>query len=156
MLTDDDLQDALCFASEEVGRETDPDLVIGCSPGYTPGPGPDPDPCDGNVEPDITNVTLNGEPIESPEYLIVGTPYEFCVYATDDDILSNELTYSLTVTEDGTTINIPMGTNSVGFICYSGQLLFEHVGTYVVTVNVDDGCEPEPTANYLGTNNCCC
>jgi len=23
--------------------------------------------------------------------------------------------------------------------------LFEHVGTYVVTVNVDDGCEPEPT-----------
>jgi len=32
------LQDALCKASEEVGRETVPDLVIGCSPGYTPPP----------------------------------------------------------------------------------------------------------------------
>jgi len=57
MLTDDDLQDALCLASEEVGRETDPDLVIGCSPGYTPPPPPPtPDPCDGNDAPDISKV----------------------------------------------------------------------------------------------------
>jgi len=146
MLTDDDLQDALCLASEEVGRETDPDLVIGCGPGYTPPPPPPPGACDGNVAPAIDQVEgvdqvfLNGNPISSGSTLklTVGTLYEFCVYATDpDNKLPQDLTYSLTITKDGTTLpDIPMGTLN----CYSGTPLVGDVGTYEISVHINDGC----------------
>jgi len=87
MLTDDDLQDALCLASEEVGRETDPDLVIGCSPGYTPPP-PPPGECDGNIAPSINSVLLDGTAVSIGEtvHVVVGTPYIITVNATDDGI----------------------------------------------------------------------
>ena len=87
MLTDDDLQDALCRASEEVGRETDPDLVIGCSPGYTPPP-PPPGECDGNIAPSINSVLLDGTAVSIGEtvHVVVGTPYVVTVNATDDGI----------------------------------------------------------------------
>jgi hypothetical protein len=37
--TDEDVQDALCDAAEEVGQIVIPDLELGCGPGYTPGEG---------------------------------------------------------------------------------------------------------------------
>ena len=229
--TDEDVQDALCLAAEEVGRIVLPDLDLGCAPGFTPAtPNPNPPPpppppiityvlttaadpaaggsvsgagtynsgtvvpvimasptvgwtftgwsgdltgttnptsitmnsnknvvahfteedlCADNAKPVITDVTLGGESIFDPDpaqvpeiTLVAGKTYVFCVYATDDDILSQELTYSLTM-DDGTNppFDIPIGTNSDGFICYTAEPLFGDVGTYEVTVNVDDGCE---------------
>src|SRR4030042_3036367 len=57
---DEDVQDALCEAAEEVGRIVIPDLELGCGPGYTPGPPPPPGPCAGNVAPSISSVLLDG------------------------------------------------------------------------------------------------
>ena len=157
LYADDAVMDALCKAAEQVGRIVIPDLDLGCVAGATPGPGPGPtpDPCDGNVEPVITDVTLGGESIFGPDPaqvvippLVVGDTYGFCVYADDDDILSQELTYSLTIDnidDADPPFNVDIGTNSDGFICISEQLSFEQIGTYEVTVNVFDGCEPEPT-----------
>jgi len=101
--------------------------------------------CAENKAPEITEITLNEVPVPSPPstvHLVVGTLYEVCVYANDDDILSQELTYSLTI-DDGinTPFDIGMGTSDSGGICYQETPLFEHVGTYKVYVNVDDGCD---------------
>jgi hypothetical protein len=133
--TDEDVQDALCRAAEEISK-----LEIGCGPGYTPPP-PEPGPCDGNDVPVVNEVTLNGVPVasESTLNLVVGTLYEFCVNATDpDNKLPQDLTYSLTITKDGTTLpDIPMGTLN----CYSGTPLVGDIGTYEIYVNVNDGCD---------------
>ncbi len=43
---DDDVQDALCRAAEEISK-----LDIGCAPAYTPPPPPPPDPCAGVPDP---------------------------------------------------------------------------------------------------------
>ena len=92
LFEDEWVPDYLCKAAEEVGRKVIPDLELGCTPGFTGGGDDDDDdeeenPCDDNAKPVITDVTLDCETIVSPEQLIVGIPYEFCVYATDDDII---------------------------------------------------------------------
>ena len=156
LTTDEDVQDALCWAAEEIGRKVIPDLDLGCGPGYTPGPGPGPIPlpCDGNTtDPVINKVTLDdGDTVStflSPPStidLVAGKPYEVCVYATDDDgILSPALTYSLTI-DDGTNppFDIDIGTSDSGSICFPVPPLFGVVGTYEVYVNVSDGCVKIP------------
>jgi len=145
LLTDDAVQDALCRAAEEISK-----LEIGCGPGFTPGPGPGPEPCDGDVRPEIDQVEgvdqvlLNGSPVSSGSTLspiIVGTPIEFCVYATDpDNKLAQPLTYSISGSKDGNPFNFQMGTVN----CVSGTPLAEEVGTYIVYVNVSDGCLTTP------------
>ena len=162
--TDGNVQNALYAAAEEISgdapgftSEAEAEPEGGTTGGGTPDPDPDPDPdpCDGNVEPVITDVTLGGDYIFGPDpaqvqvkTLVVGETYDFCVYATDDDILSQELTYSLTIDNIDDTdpsFNVTIGTNSDGFICLSEKLSFELVGTYEVTVNVDDGCGDDTT-----------
>jgi len=163
LFEDEWVPDYLCKAAEEVGRKVIPDLELGCTPGFTGGGDDDDDdeeenPCDDNAKPVITDVTLDCETIVSPEQLIVGIPYEFCVYATDDDILSQELTYSLTIDNIDDTdpsFDEPIGTNSNGFICLSEPLSFEQVGTYEVTVNVDDGCATTTWGPFTVIVDCC-
>jgi len=146
LLTDDDVQEALCLAAEEISE-----LDIGCVPGFTPlpGPGPTPGPCDGDIKPVIDQVEgvdqvfLNDDPVSSGStlYLTVDTLYELCVYATDpDNKLPQPLTYSLSGTKDGIPFEIPMGTDN----CYSGTPSVDDVGTYIVYVNVSDGCLTTP------------
>jgi len=134
---DEDVQDALCRAAEEISK-----LDIGCGPGYTPPPPPPPNPCAGNNAPVIDEVTLNGTAISSPstQDLVIGTSYTVVINASDDNILTkpaNPLTYSLTITK-GTdpSFNIDMGTNNT----FTGTPLAADVGTYTVYVNVNDGC----------------
>jgi len=135
--TDDDVQEALCLAAEEISK-----LDIGCAPGFTPTPGPTPtpDPCDGNEEPVITDVTLGGESIFDPDpaqvpeiTLVVGETYVFCVVATDtDNILPQDLIYSLTIGDD----IFYLVNNCETITPEAGD-----VGTYEVYVNVDDRCD---------------
>ena len=150
--TDEDVQDALCKAAEEVGQIVIPDLDLGCTPGFTPGPGPGPTPapCDGDIPPvidqieGVDQVLLNGSPVSSGSTLppiTVGTPIEFCVYATDpDNKLAQPLTYSISGSKDGNPFNLQMGTVN----CVSGTPSAEEVGTYIVSVNVSDGCLTTP------------
>ncbi|MDP2945011.1 MAG: InlB B-repeat-containing protein [Atribacterota bacterium] len=158
LLTDDEVQDALCRAAEEISK-----LTIGCGPGYTPGPGPGPTPgpCVDDVRPEIDQVEgvdqvlLNGSPVSSGSTLppiTVGTPIEFCVYATDpDNKLAQPLTYSISGSKDGNPFNFQMGAVN----CVSGTPLAEEVGTYIVYVYVSDGCLTTPwgpiTVNIVPT-----
>jgi len=132
MLTDDDLQDALCFASEEVGRVTFPDLVIGCVAGYTPPPPPPPNLCAGNTAPSISSVELDGTAVleGGTVHVVVGTPYVITVNASDPDGILGTLTYSATV--DG----IPVGTVVSNVVTVTPLV----AGTFEVYVNVFDGC----------------
>jgi uncharacterized repeat protein (TIGR01451 family) len=115
-------------------------------------------PCAVNEPPVITDVMLNCDSIfgSNEVHLAIGTLYEVCVFATDDDgILTPDLVYSLTI--DG--VDIPMGTSSSGSICYSGTPLCEHVGTYEVSVNVFDGCDTTtwgPIAFIVDCDPPCC
>lgn len=129
--TDDDLQDALCRAAEEVGRETIPTLVLGCGPGFTPPPPPPPGPCAGNVAPSISSVLLDGTPVLVGDtiHVLVGTPYVVTVNASDDGI-ANPLTYSATI--DGN----PVGSVVSNVITVTPSV----AGTFEVFVNVNDGC----------------
>jgi len=151
LLTDDDVQDALCLAAEEISG-----LDIGCAPGFTPpppGPPPPPPPpptcADNTSDPVINEVTLyDGDtvstftsPPTSAVDLVVGMPYEICIYATDDDgILPQALTYSLTIDN----VDFYIGSSDSGSICFQVEPLFEVVGTYTVIVNVSDGCVTTP------------
>jgi len=138
LLTDDDVQEALCLAAEEISK-----LDIGCAPGYAPPLPPPPGPCDGNVAPVITAVTKDGEPIiESPVNLTVGTSYEFCVEATDtDNILPQDLTYTFMLTIDGEGPFVAQtGTDN----CFDAIPLCTDIGTYIISGEVYDGCDPTP------------
>lgn len=140
LLTDDDVLYATCRAAEEISG-----LVIGCGAGFTPPPGPGPTPtpgeCDGNTLPDITDVKLetisifNIDPnLVADIHLIVGTPYEFCVTATDtDNVLPQPLTYYLTI--DGVDYYSIGNSNCLTITPEAGD-----IGTHEVSVNVYDGC----------------
>jgi len=140
LLTDDAVQDATCRAAEEISG-----LDIGCGAGFTPPPGPGPTPtpgvCDGNTLPDITDVKLetisifNIDPnLVADIHLIVGTPYEFCVTATDtDNVLPQPLTYYLTI--DGVDYYSIGNSNCLTITPEAGD-----IGTHEVSVNVYDGC----------------
>ena len=139
LLTDDEVQYRTCLAAEEISG-----LTIGCGAGATPEPGPPPPtpplPCEGNIAPSIDAVTLDGEPVVSPVYLIVGTSYEFCVDATDPDYkLPQDLTYTFIVTIDGEDpVETEMGTDN----CFDATPLCTDIGTYIISVEVYDGCDP--------------
>jgi len=140
LLTDDAVQDALCRAAEEISK-----LEIGCGPGYTPPlPGPTPGPCDGNAAPAVDGVKLNGDLVspESTLNLVVGTSYEFCLYATDpDNKLPQDLTYTFIVTIDGEDpVVAQTGTNN----CFGGTTSCIEIGTYIISVEVSDGCDTTP------------
>ncbi|TFG90519.1 MAG: hypothetical protein E4G71_05160, partial [Candidatus Atribacteria bacterium] len=127
---DEAVQDALCWAAEEVGRIVIPDLEIGCGPGYTPPP-PPPNPCAGNVAPVINSVLLDGIPVLVGEtvHVVVGTPYLVTVNASDDG-KKDPLTYSATI--DGN----PVGSVVSNLITVTPLV----AGTFEVFVNVNDGC----------------
>jgi len=115
--------------------------VAPAPPGPPPPPPPPPGECDNNIAPSISSVERDGEEVFVHDELdlVVGKLYEFCVYATDpDNKLPQDLTYSLTITKDGTTITIPMGT----IYCYEWKFYIEDVGVHKVYVNVSDGCDP--------------
>ena len=139
--TDEDVQDALCLAAEEVGRIVLPDLDLGCAPGYTPQtpnpppPPPPPNPCAGNVAPSISSVLLDSTAviINQTVHVVVGTPYVVTVNASDDGI-ADALTYSATI--EGT----PVGTVASNVITVTPLV----VGTFKVFVNVNDGCTTTP------------
>ncbi len=134
--TDEDVQDALCKAAEEIS-----DLDIGCDPGYTPpSPTPTPDPCDGNDAPSIDSVLLDGTPVPygGTVNLVEGTQHVVTVNASDDGI-ADPLTYSATingllfgaVTSNVVTGTIPGGTFEVLLIVSDGCT----TDTWPVTVN---------------------
>jgi len=138
--TDEDVQDALCKAAEEVGRIVLPDLDLGCEPGYTPGPPPT-DPCDGNVAPVITLVEYDDgsgfiavEPNDEI-HVIVGQSYTIKVTATDDGT-KDPLTYS------GTVDGVPFGPNSSNQIIVTPVEI--NLNGYSVSLSVYDGCDPTP------------
>ena len=134
--TDEDVQDALCKAAEEVGQIVLPDLDLGCTPGFAPGPGPEPSPCEGNATPTISSVLLDGNPLSVglPVHIVVGTPYVVTVIASDPDGILGSLTYSATI--DGN----PVGTVASNVITVTPLV----AGTFEVYVNVNDGCIPTP------------
>src|SRR5665648_456679 len=137
--TDEDVQDALCLAAEEIGRKVLPDLDLGCAPGFTPAtpnpppppPPPPPGPCAGNVAPSISSVLLDSTAviINQTVHVVVGTPYVVTVNASDDGI-ADPLTYSATI--EGT----PVGSVASNVITVTPLV----VGTFEVFVNVNDGC----------------
>lgn len=156
LLTDDDVLYATCRAAEEISG-----LDIGCGAGFTPPPGPGPTPtpgvCDGNTLPEITDVKLdtisifNIDPsLVADIHLIVGTPYEFCVTATDpDNKLPQPLTYYLTI--DGVDYYSIGNSN-----CLTITPEAEDVGTYDnVTVNVYDGCGKKTWGPITIVVDCC-
>ena len=156
LLTDDDVLYATCRAAEEISG-----LDIGCGAGFTPPPGPGPTPtpgvCDGNTLPEITDVKLdtisifNIDPsLVADIHLIVGTPYEFCVTATDpDNKLPQPLTYYLTI--DGVDYYSIGNSN-----CLTITPEAEDVGTYDnVTVNVYDGCGTKTWGPITIVVDCC-
>ena len=152
----------LCKAAEEVSEsdmgcapgftptESEPEVIGGTSEPPPPPPPPPPPTCaDNTTAPVINKVTLYDgndvstftSPPTSTVDLVVGTPYEICVYATDDDgILSQALTYSLTIDD----VDFYIGTSDSGSICFLVEPLFEVVGTYTVIVNVSDECVITP------------
>ena len=140
--TDEDVQDALCKAAEEVGQIVLPDLDLGCTPGFTPGPGPTPGACDGNVKPDITLVEYskgNGFiPVTPGEtiHVIVNQSYTIRVTATDIDGKKDPLTYS------GTVDGVPFGPNSSNQITVTPNEI--NLIGYSVSLSVYDGCDPTP------------
>jgi len=155
LLTDDDVQEALCLAAEEISK-----LDIGCAPGFTPPPGPGPTPtpgeCDGNTPPSITDVTLDDTSIFNIDpalvddiHLTAGIPYEFCVTATDtDNILPQDLIYYLTI--DG------VDYYSIGISnCLTITPEAEDVGEHEVFLNVYDGCNPTTWGPITVIVDCC-
>jgi hypothetical protein len=129
LLTDDEVQDALCRAAEEISK-----LEIGCGPGYSPPPPPPPtpDPCAGNAAPSISSLLLDGTEVfvNGTVDVVVGTPYVITVNASDPDGILGTLTYSATV--DG----IPVGTVTSNVITVTPLV----AGTFEVYINVFDGC----------------
>jgi len=125
LLTDDEVQYALCLAAEEISK-----LTIGCGPGYTPPP-PPPNPCAGNTAPSISSVLLDGTAVSIGEtvHVVVGTPYVITVNASDDGV-KDPLTYSATI--DGITV----GTVTSNVVTVTPLV----VGTFEVYVKVNDGC----------------
>jgi len=145
LLTDEVLY-ATCRAAEEISG-----LDIGCDTGFTPGPTPTPTPgeCDGNLLPTITDVKQDDTSIynETEIHLVVGTPYEFCVTAADNDnILPQDLIYYLTI--DGSAY---YGTGN----CITITPEAEDVGTHTAYVNVYDGCDPTPWGPIKIVVDCC-
>jgi PKD repeat protein len=148
MMTDDDLQDALCRASEEVGRETDPDLVIGCGPGYTPPPPPPPPgACDGNLSAIIDSVSIDGDPVDINDVVnvILGESYDIEITAHDQDTKLGTLTYYASV--DGvesaaTTSNQVTVTPTIP-------------GTFEVFAFAHDGCAETKWGPVKVDVNCC-
>jgi len=144
LLTDDDVQYALCLAAEEISK-----LDIGCAPGFTPLPGPGPTPpgeCVGDEPPSITDVTKDGVSIfkEDPAlvddiHLTAGTPYVFCVTATDDDNIlpspPHDLIYYLTI--DGVDYYSIGNINCLTITPEAGDV---DNNPHEVFVNVYDGC----------------
>jgi uncharacterized repeat protein (TIGR02543 family) len=132
--TDEDVQEALCLAAEEISK-----LDIGCAPGYTP-PDPTPNPCAGNDPPTIDSVLLDGTPVPygGTVNLVEGTQHVVTVNASDDGI-ADPLTYSATingllfgaVTSNVVTGTIPGGTFEVLLIVSDGCT----TDTWPVTVN---------------------
>ncbi len=132
--TDEDVQEALCLAAEEISG-----LDIGCAPGYTP-PDSTPDPCEGNTAPN--NVSLDNLSV------VVGQTYSGTVSATDDGI-KDPLTYSWTA---GFTPPGDMTITSAGVItwnpgcediCDCGQRPPDPNGgctPNTIQVTVSDGC----------------
>ena len=92
--TDEDVQDALCEAAEEVGRIVIPDLELGCGPEYTP-PEPPPGACVGNLSPIIDSVWIDGVPVAINAVIdvVLGDSYEITVNAHDQDGKLGTLTY---------------------------------------------------------------
>jgi LruC domain-containing protein/uncharacterized repeat protein (TIGR02543 family) len=146
LTTDEDVQDALCKAAEEIGRKVLPDLDLGCTPEYAPGGGPGPtpgptpiNPCDVNAAPVISKVEYDdgtgfkevhdGDTIN----VIVGQSYTIRVTATDDGI-KNPLTYS------GTVDGVSFGPNSSNQITVNPSIADE----YSVSLSVYDGCAFTP------------
>jgi len=91
--TDDDVQDALCRAAEEISK-----LDIGCAPGYAPpppGPGPTPGACDGNLSAIIDSVEIDGVLVDPYDIVnvVLGESYEIVVTAHDQDSKLGTLTY---------------------------------------------------------------
>jgi len=127
LLTDDEVQDTLCRAAEEISK-----LEIGCGPGYTPPPPPPPGPCDGNLPPIIDSVESNSLPVieGSTVNLILGESYDIVVTAHDQDTKLGTLTYYATV--EG--VKSPVTT--------TGQVTVEPnlPGIYEVYLYVNDGC----------------
>jgi len=135
MLADDELQDALCLASEEVGRVTFPDLVIGCVAGYTPPP-PEPGACDGNLPPIIDSVESNSLPVieGSTVNLVLGESYDIVVTAHDQDTKLGTLTYYATVE------GVESPVNTTGQVTVKPDI----PGVYEVYLYVNDGCIDTP------------
>jgi len=135
LLTDDDVQDALCRAAEEISK-----LEIGCGPGYTPPP-PEPDPCDPNSAPVIDKVEYDDgtgfKEVDDGDTInvIVNQSYTIRVTATDDGII-DPLTYSGIV--DGS----PFGPTSSNQITVTPDKI--NLVGYLVSLSVYDGCDPTP------------
>ena len=132
--TDEDVQDALCKAAEEVGQIVIPDLDLGCGPGYTPGPPPT-DPCDGNVKPVIDSVLIDGNLVSVLDTIkvVIGVPYVVTVNASDDGI-RYDLTYSATAND------IPVGAVASNVITITPLV----AGTFTIYLYVNDGCATTP------------
>jgi hypothetical protein len=129
LTTDEDVQDALCKAAEEIGRKVLPDLDLGCTPGYTPTP----DPCAGNVAaPVISSVLIDGNPVSVLDTVnvVVGVPYVVTVNASDPDGILGTITYSASVN----------GVNPGPFSLNQITITPLAVGEFTVYVNVSDGC----------------
>jgi len=83
--------------------------------------------------------------------LTVGTSYTFCVEATDTDLILTDLTYTFTVTpEGGVPVVYGMGTNN----CYVFEPSCSEIGTYTISVEVSDGCEPPTPWGPITVNVC--
>ena len=137
--TDEDVQDALCRAAEEISG-----LDLGCGPGYAPGEGEGEveDPCEGNTAP--YNVSLDNLSV------VVGQTYSGLVSASDDGI-KDPLTYSWTT---GFTPLGDMTITSAGVITWNPgcedicdcdprarpKVIENGCTPNVIKVSVNDGC----------------
>jgi len=139
LLTDDDVQDALCRAAEEISG-----LDIGCGPGYTPGPGPGPtpDPCADNTAPVVNKIEYSDDGINFTEiiegttiHVISGESYTVRADVSDDGI------------KDSLTFQPFLDTVGLGTYPYPGinvglniPLGDWDIGSHTLSVEFYDGC----------------
>jgi len=145
--TDEDVQDALCNAAEEVGQIVLPDLNLGCGPGYTPPNPPPPGACEGNLVPVIDSVKSNDIPVveNSTVNLVLGESYDVVVAAHDQDTKLGTLYYYATI--DG----VETAANTTGQVTLTPTL----PGTYEVYLFVNDGCVDTSWGPVNIEVNCC-
>ena len=132
--TDEDVQDALCLAAEEVGRIVLPDLDLGCAPGFTPAtpnppPPTPPDPCAGNTGPSITIADKSINAGDSLSYAPGNVGY-----TAGDDGVTGAPIYTLSNEPEGMSIDPATGTITFATDCGEGDV-YE-----AIEVTITDAC----------------